>query len=323
MVETIPNDVVDYVREAFAEANRETTMALARQPAAHEEQLDFQIFAALDKIGPRFFSGSNAAMEIDTHWLGGRRHFERRWEIADIGVVVALRRNGKLLWRKVALLQSKRLYSREIPVTEMERSDYAIGIGRLVDRTETLQPLTPPRHFRFTPDCVYGAMRAGDEQSEVIDRYMRKHNMPVYYSFYHPPNIPYEGTVPRPAVIPLETEKIELGCRVMTARDVHAAVRELPIGTAPQFAQLVLAPPAMSDAFRDHGWRLENFVADEVLRCHEGRRFDEAEDADLHALLYRREYPISSLIQIRIDLPNGKSGQPSRRKPGRRIQIRK
>jgi len=156
MVEAIPEDVINYVREVFAEANREATMTLARQPAAHEEQLDFQIFAALDKIGPRSFPGSGAAIEIDTHWLGGRRHFERRWEIADIGVVVALRRRGKLLWRKVALLQSKRLYSREIPISEMERSDYAIGIGRLVDQAETLQLLTQPRRFRFSPECVYG-----------------------------------------------------------------------------------------------------------------------------------------------------------------------
>jgi hypothetical protein len=323
MVETIPDDVIDYVRGAFAEANREATMALARQPAAHEEQLDFQIFAALDKIGPRYFSGSRAAIEIDTHWLGGRRHFERRWEIADIGVVVALRRNGKLLWRKVTLLQSKRLYSREIHVAEMERSDYAIGVGRLVDQTEMLRPLMPPRHFRFTPDCVYGAMRSGDEQSGVIDRYMRERRMPVYYSFYNPPTIPYEGTVPGAATMPLETEQVELGCRVMAARDVHAAVRQLPIGTTPQFMHVVLSTPAMSDAFGHHGWRLENFIADEVLRCREGRRFDQAEDADLHALLYLREYPISSLIQITIDLPEEESSQPSSRRPGRRIRTGK
>lgn len=63
MAEVIPDDVIDYVREVFAEANREATMALARQPAVHEEQLDFQIFAALDKVGPRCFSNSGAAID--------------------------------------------------------------------------------------------------------------------------------------------------------------------------------------------------------------------------------------------------------------------
>ncbi len=52
MVERIPEDVVGYVRQVFAGANREATMTLARQPSVHEERLDFQIFAALDKVGP-------------------------------------------------------------------------------------------------------------------------------------------------------------------------------------------------------------------------------------------------------------------------------
>jgi hypothetical protein len=281
-----------------------------------------QIFAALDEIGPRSFPGSGAAIEIDTHWLGGRRHFERRWEIADIGVVVALRRQGRLLWRKIALLQSKRLYSREIPVSEMERSDYAIGIGRLIDRAETLQPLTRPRRFRFSPECVYGAMRSGDEQSSVIDRYMRDRRMPVYYSFYNPPNIPYEGTVPRVAAMPLESDGIELGCRVMKAEDVHLAVRILPIGTTPQFAHITLHVSLKDGAFGDHGWRIENFIADEVLRCREGRRFDEAQDTDLHGLLYLREYPISSLIQITVDLPEEKAVPRASAKSNRRIRLK-
>ncbi len=299
----IPDDVVDYVREVFAKANREATMTLARQPAAHEEQLDFQIFAALDRIGPRRFPGSGAAIDIETHWLGGRRHFEQRWEIADIGVVIVLRKSGKLLWRKVALLQSKRLYSREIPVTELERSDYEFGIGRLVDRVENIQPLTQVRKFRFTPDCVYGAMNTSDEQVSVIERYMRQRRMPVYYSFYNPPNMPYQGSVPRLAIMPLENEGIKLGCRVMTAHAAHAALNRLPTGTSPQFKDMTLPKPAMPGGFGKHGWRLENFIADEVLRCREGRLFESAQDSDLRALLYGRSYPISSLIQIAIDLP--------------------
>jgi len=110
--------------------------------------------------------------------------------------VIILRKGGRLLWRKVALLQSKRLYSHEIPVSETERADYAIGIGRIVDRVENVPPLTQSRKFRFVPECVYGAMRRGDEQVALIDRYMRERQMPVYYSFYNPPDMPYFGGVP-------------------------------------------------------------------------------------------------------------------------------
>jgi hypothetical protein len=45
--------VIQFAREIFAAANSEATMTPARQPAAHEEHLDFQIFAALDRVTDR------------------------------------------------------------------------------------------------------------------------------------------------------------------------------------------------------------------------------------------------------------------------------
>jgi hypothetical protein len=33
--------------------------------------LDFQTFAALDRVGPSVMPTSGAAVEIDSHWLGG------------------------------------------------------------------------------------------------------------------------------------------------------------------------------------------------------------------------------------------------------------
>src|SRR5467141_1855938 len=113
MAEQIPEDVIEFTRDIFAQANLRATTTLARQPAAHEGMLDFQVIAALDEVGPCIL-GSGIAVDIDTHWLGGRRHYGDR-EIADIVIVLVLRRGGRILWQKVGLLQSKRLYSREIP----------------------------------------------------------------------------------------------------------------------------------------------------------------------------------------------------------------
>jgi hypothetical protein len=110
--------------------------------------LDFQIFAALDRVGPSIMPTSGAAVEIDSHWLGGRRHWQKNWEIADIVVIIALRQGGQLMWRKVAPLQSKRLYPREIAIVELELTDYAIGIGRLVDRAEHQPPRTQQLRLR-------------------------------------------------------------------------------------------------------------------------------------------------------------------------------
>lgn len=297
----VPDDVVEFVRNAFASANLKSTMTLARQPAAHEEMLDFQVFAALDEIGPCIMPESGAVVEIDTHWLGGRRYWGGRWEIADIGVVVVLRRGGYLIWRKVALLQSKRLYAREVPVVELERADFEIGIGRLVDQPEQSAAPSKPTKFSFTPECVYGAMAAAAKQVESIKAYMKKQNMPVYYSFYNPPTMPYEGVIPRST--PLEMQNIPLGCRVLTAVDAHIALEKLPVGRTPRFSEMVRESPAPTDEFGVHGWRLESFVADEVLRCREGRLFDTPDHEDLRSLLYERSAPISSLIQISVNIP--------------------
>jgi len=163
MLPAIPDDVVEFIREVFAKANTKVTTLLARQPSMHEEGLDFQLIAALGEMGPRRMAGSGVGVEIETHWLGGRRQY-RRWEIADIALVIIVRQVGRLIGRKVALLQSKRLYSREIPIHELEESDYTMGIGRLIDRTEPVTTLTMGRDFGFSERCVYGAIAAGSKQ---------------------------------------------------------------------------------------------------------------------------------------------------------------
>jgi hypothetical protein len=305
----IPEDAIEFVRSAFAQANRRATNTLARQPSMHEEGLDFQLIAALDEIGSRILPDSGAAVQIETHWLGGRRHFEfwdhRRWEIADIALLVTLRRLGALLARKVALLQSKRLYSREIAVHELELADFQIGIGRLFDRTETVPTITRPRLFEFTEESVYGAMTVGSDQAARIAAYEASRGIPVYYSLYNPPKMPYRGSVP-PQGLQASDATPELGCRVMSARDVQAALANLATGTTPKFSDVILSgSPASSNSNDAHGWRLETFVADEVLRCRQGRLFEDAHDESLSRLMYARTAPIAAGILITIDLVRG------------------
>jgi hypothetical protein len=104
MLPAIPEDAIEFIRAAVTQANQRATSTLARQPSMHEEGLDFQLIAALDEVGSRVLPGSGAAVEIETHWLGGRRLFDfldhRGWEIADIGLLVAVLRLGVLLARK-------------------------------------------------------------------------------------------------------------------------------------------------------------------------------------------------------------------------------
>ena len=104
------------MRATFERANNKVAQALARQPSMHEEMLDHMLVAELAASPPTFFANSRTAIAIETHWLGGR-WMHHRWEIADIAIFVSPRGQGQLLMRKVALLQTKRLYSHECGAT--------------------------------------------------------------------------------------------------------------------------------------------------------------------------------------------------------------
>ncbi|MDP9605112.1 UNVERIFIED_ORG: hypothetical protein J2W38_004925 [Variovorax paradoxus] len=296
----IPEIVIDYVRSVFATANDKVTRAMCAHPSMHEESLDHILIMELSSISPAFFAHEQVGVSLESHWLGGRHLFDR-WEIADIAFFVLLRRAGQLAARKVALLQTKRLYSKEIPVVPIDPFDYRVGIGRLVDRTDPQVPLTWQRHFRFEGQCIYAAMSAGHDQVQRIDLYEESRGIPVYYGFYNPLTIPYDADYPASNGCS-PTASNDVGMRVLAAKTVHAALAHLDMGRAPTFDGLAISKLDPKDAESAHGWRIENFVADEVLRCRQGRRFDSTTDQKLVDLLYRRSAPIAAAITITIDV---------------------
>lgn len=301
MFPTLPEDVIDAARAAFADANDRVSHLLMRQPAMHEEGLDFHLVSKLDEVGAQVLP-SGTALVIETHWLGGRRHYGR-WEISDIAIVIAVRVQGGLIARKVALLQTKRLYSKEMPVDHTDRSDYEIGIGRLVDRTDKAKPLFIQRNFSFSDKCVYGALSAGSEQVQRIDDYVDARDIPVYYALYNPPKVPASGLHP-PITGYTPLDENEVGCRVLKRDEIHGVLDDLPAGSTPSFGEMQNSKRKTTfDPFAAHGWRLETFVADEVMRCREGRLFEDAQDDVLASLLYRRSAPITAAVVMTVDLP--------------------
>ncbi|MHA6895440.1 hypothetical protein ACQUJT_15350 [Ralstonia pseudosolanacearum] len=296
----IPEVVIDYVRSVFATANDKVTRTMSVHPSMHEESLDHILVMELSSTPPAFFAREQVGVSLESHWLGGRHMFDR-WEIADIAFFVIVRRAGHLMARKVALLQTKRLYSKEIPVAPIDPFDYVIGIGRLVDRTDPQVPLVQQRRFRFDGQCTYTAMTAGHHQVRHIDEYEESRGIPVYYGFYNPLAIPYDADYPSSDGCPPGASN-EVGMRVMTAKIVHAELASLDAGRAPTFDGLTTLQLTPNDAATAHGWRIENFVADEVLRCRQGRRFDSMIDARLSDLLYQRSAPIAAAITMTIDI---------------------
>jgi hypothetical protein len=94
-----------------------------------------------------------------------------------------------------------------------------------------------------------------------------------------------------------------VGCRILPSEVVHGILSTLSAGRSPTADSLVVNPPIdLADAGSSRGWRLERFIADEVLRCRQGRLFEDATDPNLRALLSARSAPIQSAITITIDL---------------------
>ncbi len=298
MFDKIPAAVIDFVRGTFATANDKVSRTLTVHPSMHEESLDHLLIAELTATPPTFFSNDQAAVGIETHWLGGRRMYGR-WEIADIALFIILRISGKLEARKTALIQTKRLYSKEIPTSELEEMDYQIGIGRIADKTDQIFPLSVQRAFSFDDSCVFGAMTSGSPQVQRIEAYIQEKNIPVYYGLYCPVAVPYSGFYPTTAGSD-NVPKNDLGCRIQSSIDTHAALGKVTAGKAPTLSELRidLSPTAQ----RPYGWSLQEFVADEVLRCREGRLFDGSADQNLQSLFYERSAPISAAISITIDI---------------------
>lgn len=296
----IPESVIEYVRRVFASANDRVSRKMSDHPAMHEESLDHTLIDELTDAPAAFFAAEGAAVRIESHWLGGRWMYGR-WEIADIALIIMLRRNGGLVQRKVALLQSKRLYSKEIAVETLERDDFEIGVGRLGDRTDPEFPMSRQRAFSFDDTSQYGAMSAGSDQVARIEDYVSQRRIPVFYALYNPRQIPCRGEYPALNGGRCDAPN-DVGCRVQTMAHVHGHLSELSTGQHPTFGGLNEPANLDAEAGGSAGWRLEDFVADEVLRCRQGALFDGSADENLEYLFYRRSAPIQAAIAITIEV---------------------
>ena len=86
----VPAEVLTWVRDVFGSCNRAVTAQLSNNPNAAEESFDHAWIAHLNGYATPRRLGNGWTVKIETHFLGGMRHF-RRWEIADIGILLFIR----------------------------------------------------------------------------------------------------------------------------------------------------------------------------------------------------------------------------------------
>lgn len=303
----IPNDVRDYIRSVFRACNARTANALMSMPNTHEEILDTAFVAQAAEFSAPIRFPSEWIVRIDTHFLGGRRHF-LNWEIADIGVLIVFRRGGKIVRSKVALLQSKRLYASEQEYDENERADYEIGFARLFRGNARFESITAPRLFSFGENSKYKALKVGDNQYRIVQEYEDQYGIPVYYMLYHPGRVPFETEIPRIGVAPV-MQIPEVGARILPGQDLRNALAQKPEGYSPMYYDLKnIRPQPELPMATSPGWRVEEFIADLAIECKVGYLAEKESDEGLSRIFNRRAGPIAAAIAVTFDAPPGWQG---------------
>ena len=293
----IPEDVRGWLRRVFDGCDARISDKLSNNPNLPEESLDLTWIEHLSQFASPVTLPSAWTVKLDTHYLGGLRHF-RRWEIADIGVLLFIRRAGVVERRKVALLQSKRLYPSTSEVLEERRIDYEIGFARLADPEDLSRPISLEARFEFTDACRYGALRNNSEQMSAITEYEEENALPVYYQFYNPWRLPFQQTIPL-TEYKREEGSPEIGTRIIPARGVHTLLKQQAAGYKPALSDLRY----LVDEGDGYGWPLGHFIVELFLGCKEGSVFETWSDGRISNLFYRRTGPIAAAISIVIEAP--------------------
>jgi hypothetical protein len=298
----IPDDVVAWFRAVFANANARVCERLVNVPNIRETSLDDGLIEALIPDTAPTLLPSGAIVRMDTHNIGGLRRlgwrhwefpFHRRWETADIAILVFVFRREKMIAKKVALLQSKRLYPDNNDVEDEDEIGFLYGMNAFIRKEGTQALASLHRTFSFNESCVYGAITAGSDQIGTIERLNSNFGKAVYYLLYNPQEIPF--TVSYPLKQRTRVNEPTIGCRVYDADHVHMALSGLSTGESPTFEMIRRAGTA-SD------WPLETWAADLLLTCKVGRQFDDAQDSDVGYFLERRSGPIGAALAVSITL---------------------
>ena len=190
-----PPEVHRYVTKVFGDVNKRLSEKIIRVPNCPEPSLDLTLIEHLSQYSGAQVVAPGWAVRIDVHYLGGLRHFYR-WEIADIGVLLFAKKGNSVMSKKVALLQSKRLYPVQHGIDEETEADYHIGFGRLLPGSSSLPSIALPHTFNFSVQSAYQALRIGDDQFKAIKSYEAKQEIPVYYLLYNPWKVPASYKLP-------------------------------------------------------------------------------------------------------------------------------
>lgn len=287
----VPEAVVAFIVRAFSHVNDVVSAKISKTPNTPEESLDIAFIEALSHFAGPTRITNDFAVRIAAHFIGSLRHY-RRYEIADIGLVIVFKKGASVCGRKLILLQSKRLYPLNHVVEELDDFDYGLGLALITRSERTEAPIFAQVTYKFTDQSVYGAMMPDSEQCRAIADHFGETSIPVHYLFYNPVIIPWEISYPLSDGEALP--KRDFGARVLESDAVTHAMAKTGRASSPSLEEI------SSGGSHPFGRSLEVFM-DDAVRCREGYRFSHDRDEGIRRLFSRKSGPIFCVIEITIE----------------------
>jgi len=294
---SFPAEVHHHVSAIFEAANRRVCEKIARVPNCSEPSLDMTLIEQLSQFSGPQVVAPGWAVRFDVHYMGGLCHFYG-WEIADIGVLVFAKQGPVTVAKMTALLQSKRLYPSNGGIAEEAAEDYNIGFGGLLPSRGSARSLALAQSFQFHESSRYKALKVDDEEYAAIAAYEAEFKLDVHYLLYNPWALDTHYSYPLTDTVRLG-DSANGGCRVVAAKALRQTLAAKARGYSPSFSDVGGA--MHPDLGMLSGWRLEDFISERLLKCHEGNLFESLDQENIFALFNRRSGPIAAAVAITVE----------------------
>ncbi len=297
----LPREVSDFTAQVFRVCNDSVSRQLSIFPNTHEEALDQLLISEFAKMQGPLKLSSDWVIRIDAHYIGGGRHF-RNSEIADLGLMLMFRRNGKLLRSKLVFLQSKKLFGSTVKHRDYDPF-YRQGMGRLLLTEEEHNDLVKRRNIRLTTKSRYRALKAKDIQTQNMRDFAARYGIDLFYLFYNPYVIPW--SIPTPVTTLPEPVQNVVGCRIVPTKNVSDSLARKNAGYNPSYADLEEAFSGENlDVEATAGWRLEDFASKLFLACKVGFVDDSHNFEAMVGMFQQKQFPIAAAVSMTFDVPS-------------------
>ncbi|GAA4448768.1 hypothetical protein GCM10023189_07110 [Nibrella saemangeumensis] len=171
----------------------------------------------------------------------------------------------------------------------------------MYENDELYKEILKPRTVNFTDASRYSAVSVKDEQWEAIKEYEKETTIPIHYLFYNPCRVPQ--SIEMPLTADINYTSFSVGARVLLTVTLFKKFDSENKGYSPSFGELKYTLDApFNEVANEGGWRLEDYIADQLITCKEGYIVKDNDDINLYKVFNRRSGPIASAFSLTFDM---------------------